>query len=164
MTPYFSPLLLSLLLLSLFVNTRPCKTFLISTYSFSLLPQIPNPNLLRRPEFIVVVVEGPEEEFLRLRERPQLSLAKEEFGSFRDRTKDILSVVASLLFGAACGALIAGTMYLAWSLFNHCNEESYRSLDGFSSDDDDENDDDEENIFNPKKKGYVAIPSAPATP
>ena len=89
---------------------------------------------------------------------------EEEFSSFRDRTKDILSVVASLLFGAACGALTAGTMYLVWSLFNHRNEESYRSLDGFSSDDDDDNDDDEEDIFNPKKKGYVAIPAAPATP
>lgn len=77
----------------------------------------------------------------------------------RDRTKDILSVVASLLFGAACGVLTAGTMYLIWSLFNHRNG-SYRSLDGFASDDDDDNDDDD--IFNPKKPGYVAIPAAPA--
>ena len=73
--------------------------------------------------------------------------------SLKDRTKDIISVVASLLLGAAYGALTAGTVYLIWSLFNHRHEGYYRSLDGFSSDDDDD-------IFNPKKKGYVAIPAA----
>lgn len=51
-------------------------------------------------------------------------------------------------------------MYLIWSLFNHSNG-SYRSLDGFSSDDDDAVDHDDD-IFNPKKKGYVAVPAAPA--
>jgi len=81
------------------------------------------------------------------------------FSSFKDRTKDILNVVASLLLGAACGALTAGTMYLIWSLFNH-RDGSYRSLDGSSSDDDAVDHDDD--IFNPKKKGYVAIPPAPA--
>lgn len=81
--------------------------------------------------------------------------------SFRDRTLDILSVVASLLFGAACGALTAGTMYLIWSIFNNRQGDAYGSLDGFSDDDGDDDDDD---IFNPKKKGgYVAVP-ATATP
>lgn len=79
--------------------------------------------------------------------------------SLKDRTKDILSVVASLLLGAACGALTAGTMYLIWSLYNHRHEGYYRSLDGFSSDDDDDDDNDDD-IFNPKKNGYVAIPAA----
>ncbi|THG17505.1 hypothetical protein TEA_009032 [Camellia sinensis var. sinensis] len=35
--------------------------------------------------------------------------------SFRDRTKDILSVVGSLLFGVGCGALTAATLYLICS-------------------------------------------------
>ena len=68
--------------------------------------------------------------------------------SFRDRTKDILTVVASLLFGVGCGALTAATLYLIWSLFapNRFEIRDY----------DDESDDDL------KKVAYVAIPAADA--
>ncbi|XP_022998635.1 uncharacterized protein LOC111493222 [Cucurbita maxima] len=77
-----------------------------------------------------------------------------DFSSLRDRTKDILSVVVALLFGVGCGALIAATMYLAYSL---CSSQfSHRS----SVYDDlweegDFSDDNKENI---KKMGYVKIP------
>ncbi|XP_057500869.1 uncharacterized protein LOC130784892 [Actinidia eriantha] len=66
--------------------------------------------------------------------------------SFRDRTKDILTVVASLLFGVGCGALTAATLYLIWSLFapNRFEIRDYE----------DESDDD--------LKNYVAIPAADA--
>ncbi|XP_057460513.1 uncharacterized protein LOC130750976 [Actinidia eriantha] len=68
--------------------------------------------------------------------------------SFRDRTKDILTVVASLLLGVGCGALTAATLYLIWSLFapNRFEIRDY----------DDESDDDL------KKVAYVAIPAADA--
>ncbi|GFS33813.1 hypothetical protein Acr_00g0030700 [Actinidia rufa] len=66
--------------------------------------------------------------------------------SFRDRTKDILTVVASLLFGVGCGALTAATLYLIWSLFapNRFEIRDYE----------DESDDD--------LKNYVGIPAADA--
>ncbi|XP_074310483.1 uncharacterized protein LOC141646511 [Silene latifolia] len=83
------------------------------------------------------------------------------FSSLRERTRDILSVVASLLFGAACGALTAGTMYLIWSILNFRHGD-YRNVDGFSDDDDDNDDNDD--LFNPKKSHYVAIPAAAAAP
>ncbi|KAK9671356.1 hypothetical protein RND81_12G024400 [Saponaria officinalis] len=72
------------------------------------------------------------------------------FSSLKERTKDILSVVASLLFGAFCGAFTASTMYLVWSLLNYHHQD-----DDFSSDSEDDDD-----IFNPKKSHYVAIPSS----
>ncbi|GMP26832.1 hypothetical protein CsSME_00003109 [Camellia sinensis var. sinensis] len=75
--------------------------------------------------------------------------------SFRDRTKDILSVVGSLLFGVGCGALTAATLYLIWSLFAP-NRFDFRDSDGEFDDDDDDDDDDD---VNPKKIGYVTIPA-----
>ena len=66
--------------------------------------------------------------------------------SFRDRTKDILTVVASLLFGVGCGALTAATLYLIWSLFAPNRFEIH--------DYEDESDDD--------LKNYVAIPAVDA--
>ncbi|KMT13352.1 hypothetical protein BVRB_4g084430 [Beta vulgaris subsp. vulgaris] len=180
--PIFSLFLLSLSLSSVSARPgrpfHPCNTLVVSTFSFSFLPQNPNPNpnfsfRHNRPQFIVVSADlHPHHHFrhrrflpLMVDRFPTVEKAQETseflplgFSSLRDRTKDILSVVASLLFGAACGALTAGTMYLIWSMFNHRNG-SYRNLDGFESDDDDNDDDD---IFNPKKTGYVAIPAAPA--
>ncbi|CAO2833117.1 unnamed protein product [Amaranthus hypochondriacus] len=159
---------------------HPCNTLIVSTYSFSVLPQNPNPNPNIHPQFLIVSsdfhhfrhrrflplmvnhhphLDRKTQVLESLKERPESFYSSFGFSSFKDRTKDILSVVASLLFGAACGALTAGTMYLIWSLFNHRYEGSYRSLDGFTSDDDDDNDDND--IFNPKKKGYVTIPAAP---
>ncbi|XP_021742717.1 uncharacterized protein LOC110708799 [Chenopodium quinoa] len=185
-TSIFSLLLISSILSAVSARPglpfHPCNTLIVSTYSFSFLPQNPNSDIPNNPHFIVVsadlrpllrhhqlrprrfmpfsVVDKTQKPEFRpeqpINERPEfLPLG---FSSLRERTKDILSVVASLLFGAACGALTAGTMYLIWSLFNH-GHGSYRSLDGFNSDSDDDNDDDD--IFNPKKPGYVAIPASP---
>ncbi|KAL6993313.1 hypothetical protein U1Q18_011429 [Sarracenia purpurea var. burkii] len=72
--------------------------------------------------------------------------------SFRDRTKDILRIVGSLLFGAGCGVLTAATLYLVWSLFSP-NRFEFRdySGDNFVGDDGDD--------VSPKKIGYVAIPA-----
>ncbi|XP_028105109.1 uncharacterized protein LOC114304148, partial [Camellia sinensis] len=72
--------------------------------------------------------------------------------SFRDRTKDILSVVGSLLFGVGCGALTAATLYLIWSLFAP-NRFDFRDSDGEFDDDDDDDDDD----VNPKKIGTTQV-------
>ncbi|KAJ8442191.1 hypothetical protein Cgig2_005131 [Carnegiea gigantea] len=117
------------------VHFHPCNTLVISTYSFSL--RNPNPDL-RRPG-VVTFFAGfrPDADVLRHRhhrfflpasrlipyqrveqlEHQQLPEKVElpfslGFSSLKDRTKDILNVVASLLLGAACGALTAGTMYL----------------------------------------------------
>ncbi|XP_050160445.1 uncharacterized protein LOC126633994 [Malus sylvestris] len=74
-----------------------------------------------------------------------------DLSSLRDRTKDIMSVVVSLLFGVGCGALTAATMYLAWSVFISRHDDS-----GSSSFDDDFKD------LSPKKVGYVKIPEVTA--
>ncbi|GMH07838.1 hypothetical protein Nepgr_009678 [Nepenthes gracilis] len=163
------------------LHFHPCNTVLVSTYSITFRPFNPNfpnhhPRDLhnQRREFFAVVAQSrdsdpkPEEQPLFLEERPRFFFDKTEvdrpnpkflpFGvsSLHDRTMDILNVVASLLLGAACGALTAGIMYFIWSLFVNRQGDSYRSLDDFSSDDDDD-------IFNPKKPaGYVAIPAAAA--
>lgn len=65
--------------------------------------------------------------------------------SLKERAKDILVVVAGLLFGVGCGALTGAIMYLAWSFFNN-QHEKFRSGDG--EDEEDEN---------PKKIGYIKI-------
>ncbi|XP_021745263.1 uncharacterized protein LOC110711192 [Chenopodium quinoa] len=182
-TSIFSLLLISTILSAVSARPglpfHPCNTLIVSTYSFSFLPQNPNSDLPNNPHFIVVSADlrplhhhhFRHRRFLPLIDQTQKHESKPEpinerpeflplgFSSLRERTKDILSVVASLLFGAACGALTAGTMYLIWSLFNH-GHGSYRSLDGLNSDSDDDNDDDDD-IFNPKKPGYVAIPASP---
>ncbi|GAB4855289.1 hypothetical protein Ancab_023909 [Ancistrocladus abbreviatus] len=153
-------------------------------------PNQPHPHLHHRPEFFAVVTElrefddpKPDSIFIDRTEilphNQKLFLNGEggeiqdpfrhhpvlPFGvssSLYDRTMDILNVVASLLFGAACGALTAGTMYLIWSLFNNRHHhDTYHNLDGFSSEDGDDDDDDD--IFNPKKPagGYIAVPAGP---
>ncbi|MCL7022786.1 hypothetical protein MKW94_006239 [Papaver nudicaule] len=80
----------------------------------------------------------------------------ESFGvsSLRERTKDILSVVMALLFGAGCGALTAATMYLAWSLVTNRYE--------FVRSDEESDGDSDFEYESPKKMGYVKISSAPA--
>ncbi|MGI4406661.1 hypothetical protein ACR2V0_28755, partial [Klebsiella pneumoniae] len=77
--------------------------------------------------------------------------------SFRDRTKDILSVVGSLLFGVGCGAITATTLYLMWSLFAG-NRFDFRDSD--DEYDEEDSDDGEYDDVSPKKMGYVAIPVA----
>ncbi|GKV20343.1 hypothetical protein SLEP1_g30482 [Rubroshorea leprosula] len=159
-----SPLLLAILLgvLSISASARPCKTFLVSSYSFTF----PNPNeqstsagfvtvfaeirqFNPRPSDLIIFPSRLEEP--QIQRPPKLSY---DFNSLRDRTKDILSVVVALLFGVGCGALTAATMYLVWSLFSARSD--------YSNSFDDESDSDDQ--FSPKKIGYVKIPAdaAPA--
>lgn len=58
-----------------------------------------------------------------------------------------MSVVGALLFGVGCGALMAATMYLVWSLFS---PDRYN----FGGDSDDDESEDEDKA---KKMGYVAV-------
>ncbi|KAL2333155.1 hypothetical protein Fmac_014368 [Flemingia macrophylla] len=140
---------------------RPCRTFIISSYSFrnpssntfatiteirSITPLIdtkPSFDLFAQPE----------------RGNPRASTlgfpsSAYDFSSLRDRTKDILSVALALLFGVGCGALTAATMYLVWSVFATRHHAPY------AYDDDEFSDDDE--IQSTKKLGYVHIPAADA--
>ncbi|KAF6155533.1 hypothetical protein GIB67_017888 [Kingdonia uniflora] len=74
-------------------------------------------------------------------------------GSLRERTKDILSVVVALLFGAGCGALTSATMYLAWSMFANRYEPAR------GSDDDESDYYYEYDDVSPKKGGYAKVPA-----
>ncbi|KAL2321721.1 hypothetical protein Fmac_026100 [Flemingia macrophylla] len=56
---------------------------------------------------------------------PRFSSSAYDFSSFRDRTKDILSVAFTLLFGVGCGTLTATTMYLVWPVFATCHHIPY---------------------------------------
>ncbi|CAL0308957.1 unnamed protein product [Lupinus luteus] len=78
------------------------------------------------------------------------------FDSLRDRTKDIISVVAALLFGVGCGALTSATMYLVWSVVAGFRDYRGSGYDEFSSSDD------ENEIETPKKLGYEKIPATEA--
>ncbi|XP_075481155.1 uncharacterized protein LOC142521864 [Primulina tabacum] len=73
------------------------------------------------------------------------------FNSIRERTRDIMSVVGALLFGVACGALTATTVYFLWALFSPGHFE----FDDFSSSDDDDE------VTTAKKFGYVAVATKP---
>ncbi|KAL9267668.1 hypothetical protein AKJ16_DCAP24762 [Drosera capensis] len=167
---------------------HPCNTLLISTYSLSFQPLDTNnnpnsDNHNHNPRFFALVahlrflhpkphpflfadeatedaVGLPNPSFLLREDRP-IPRPPALGGSFLDRGVDVLNVLASLLFGAACGALTAGTMYFVWSMFNDRSnghdDEAYRSLDGPSDDDDDVDD-----IFNPKKPVNVYVAAVPA--
>ncbi|KAF8672375.1 hypothetical protein HU200_049578 [Digitaria exilis] len=68
----------------------------------------------------------------------------------QERARDILVVVVGLLFGVACGALTAASVYLVWSMVAGATAASpYEEL----YDDEDEASDTE----SPKKVGYVII-------
>ncbi|CAA6662725.1 unnamed protein product [Spirodela intermedia] len=79
--------------------------------------------------------------------------------SLRERARDILVVVAGLLFGVGCAALTSASVYLAWYLINSRYE--LASADGYDYVDDDDSVDDMES---PKKMGYVGLPALSATP
>ncbi|XP_015879500.2 uncharacterized protein LOC107415656 [Ziziphus jujuba] len=164
--------LLSISVLS--VMARPCKTFFVSSYSFSLR----EPSSLQfhssssssgfvtvfteiRPLNDAVLIEEEELDESRFQRRPlrlpllpvtSSSTTSYDLSSLRDRTKDILSVVVALLFGVGSGALVAATMYLASSLF--WNRFDYRSSSPYGDDTDEEED------LSPKKIGYVKVPAA----
>ncbi|OVA07549.1 hypothetical protein BVC80_665g4 [Macleaya cordata] len=110
----------------------------------------------RRPDF--ESLSRSEFQFPRHIRNPNPKIPYGSFGvsSLRERTKDILSVVMALLFGAGCGALTAATMYLAWSLIT--NRYEFRG----SEDDDSEFDEDDDDV-SLNKMGYVKIPSAAPT-
>ncbi|KAI3941986.1 hypothetical protein MKW92_007021 [Papaver armeniacum] len=123
-------------------------------------PQIPD---LPQQPFEIFVQRQPDFEFSRRIPRIQRRFHNhnhksfdETFGvsSLRERTKDILSVVMALLFGAGCGALTAATMYLAWSLITNRYE--------FVRSEESDGDDSDFEYESPKKMGYVKISSDPA--
>ncbi|XP_010511121.1 PREDICTED: uncharacterized protein LOC104787278 [Camelina sativa] len=165
----FVAILLSITTIS---AARPCKTFLISSYSLSITPE--NPNLesdftstrfvtvftIRRlnPHHVVPFFVNRRHETPQIQrseeDRSQLSLplGSDNINSFRDRTRDILSVVVALLFGVGCGALTAATMYLVWAFV--VNRQSY---DFEEEEDDYENE--ESDAASLKKLGYVKIPA-----
>lgn len=169
------PLLIALLTLSIFAisatATRPCKTLFISSYSFSLrrLPSsssssgfvtiVTEISRLRPVRYDDLVIQPHEEDDKRTQAASLFPLigttsassSSYDLNSLRDRTRDILSIVVSLLFGVGCGALTAATMYLAWSVFFSRYDNG-----SASSFDDDFYD------ASPKKIGYVKIPEVAA--
>ncbi|KAK7276161.1 hypothetical protein RIF29_17295 [Crotalaria pallida] len=175
--------LIGLLSLSLSATARPCRTFLISSYSFSLPSDQDNPSSSSssatfatfteirsfvplhispvKPSFsdrifVDLPVDNNNAVEIDHHRRAPFGFSPNDISSLRDRTKDILSVVVALLFGVGCGALTAATMYLAWSMFANRFEEHGSPYDYFL--DDNNNDDDEK--MSAKKIGYEKIPDA----
>ncbi|KAL5570710.1 hypothetical protein UlMin_023657 [Ulmus minor] len=153
-----------LLVLSILVvasTARPCKTLLISSYSFSLRQPSSHSSsgtltiFAQITQFRSLHGDGIllREEHLR---RPPRLPSSYDLSSLRDRTKDILSVVVALLFGVGCGALTAATMYLAWSLFSGRPDSSLCA--------DHSDGDDSDSDSSPKKMGYCKIPAADSVP
>ncbi|TKY47322.1 hypothetical protein E2542_SST29382 [Spatholobus suberectus] len=153
------------LLLALSATTataRPCRTFIISSYSFRNPSSNTFATITEIRSFTPLYVTDkpsydlffphpnlPEPE--RVHPRAPLGFASAyDFSSLRDRTKDILSVALALLFGVGCGALTAATMYLVWSVFS-TRHHAAANYDDFSDDDE---------IESTKKLGYVKIPAA----
>ncbi|XP_042500528.1 uncharacterized protein LOC122078563 [Macadamia integrifolia] len=166
------------------IHFHPCNTIIISyTISSIKSPHLENPSGRNPSGFLTIFSEIREFnpriiEFIAQDDRPVLPLPiqysyREDavkpdvdrppypFGSFgitslRERTKDILSVVASLLFGVGCGALTSATMYLVWSLITNRFEFNDSDREGEDGDDSDCFCDDDM-----KKMGYVKIPDDP---
>ncbi|XP_019456811.1 PREDICTED: uncharacterized protein LOC109357352 [Lupinus angustifolius] len=169
--------LIGLLVLSVTATARPCRTFFISSYSFSI-PSITDRDDLSSSatlasfteirSFIPVYISSVKPSFSgqifvdRAQEdnavefdhhrRVPFGFSANDFSSLRNRTKDILSVVVALLFGVGCGALTAATMYLVFSIFANRGEDYSSPYDGFF-------DDTDEKIESPKKIGYEKIES-----
>ncbi|MED6150081.1 hypothetical protein PIB30_068786 [Stylosanthes scabra] len=155
-------------------SARPCRTFLISSYTFSLPssddPSLPSTATITSITEIHTIRSFPAKVFFKrairdstvvvtearrssTRTRPAaiLGFPAEEFGSLRDRTKDLLAVFAALLFGVGCGTLTAAATYLVWSLFSRRHDYRY---------DDYVDEEEDEKINSSKKLGYVKIPEA----
>ncbi|KAK1304012.1 hypothetical protein QJS10_CPB11g02280 [Acorus calamus] len=167
-----SLLLIIVATLSIFIGgaqSRPCKTLFISytatvsstSSSLTISGISSDPSDPRPPSFLAVysVIRPFRPSRPMLIRRPQIARSDEALpassaivtsSSLRERTRDILSVVVALLFGAGCGALTSATIYLAWSLLAH-----NRYDDADFSDEDDE-------IESPKKMGYFQIPTETA--
>ncbi|MED6118673.1 hypothetical protein PIB30_005146 [Stylosanthes scabra] len=148
-------------------TARPCRSFLISSYSI----RNPSTNTFATVTEIQTLTINTENRFYNIpfeqngvvfhlnprNSHRDLSRASSgshgyDFTSLRDRTKDILSVVLALLFGFSCGSLVAATMYLLWSVL------SGRRYDYLS--DDDSHGAKTESF---KKFEYVKIPAAEKT-
>ncbi|XP_061339125.1 uncharacterized protein LOC133285848 isoform X1 [Gastrolobium bilobum] len=164
-----------LVVLSATATARPCRTFIISSYSirnpssntFATITEIRSLTPLyidRNPQEIFFDSDiGPfhQPKLAEIEQRgashprdPLGFSTAYDFSSLRDRTKDILSVALALLFGVGCGALTAATMYLVWSVFSARHGYRSAAYDDFS----------DEEIESPKKMGYVKIPAAEAAP
>ncbi|XP_010553879.1 PREDICTED: uncharacterized protein LOC104823831 [Tarenaya hassleriana] len=156
---------------------RPCKTFLISSYSVSITPENPSPNFDGEPNFsstrfvtVFTIRRFTSHHFrpylfhrrhdgggflpsaiVRSSEasRPQFSSSFIPKNTLRDRTRDILSIFVALLFGVGCGALTGATMYLVWALVANSH--------GYNFEDEDYETDGYDDST-PKKMGYVKIP------
>ncbi|XWS30608.1 hypothetical protein CRYUN_Cryun23aG0000600 [Craigia yunnanensis] len=98
-------------LLSISATARPCKTFLVSSYSFSF--QNPDDPSSASSGIVTVFTEIRQLNPIPSDPKPSYVLS-----SLRERSRDILSVVVALLFGVGCGALTAATLYLVWTLFS----------------------------------------------
>ncbi|MBA0688234.1 hypothetical protein Goari_006036 [Gossypium aridum] len=135
---------MALAFFSISATARPCKTFLVSSYSISF--HNPNdPSSAVSSRFVTVFTEIGQLNPLSM---PADTKPSYVFSSLRDRSRDILSVVVALLFGVGCGSLTAAAIYLVWIIFTARCE--YHE--------DDESDEE----FSPKKMGYVNIPANPA--
>nr|KYP76046.1 hypothetical protein KK1_020267 [Cajanus cajan] len=141
-------------------TARPCRTFIISSYSFRNPSSNTFATITEIRSFTPLYVSDSNDLFFPTRPRieaervnPRASLgfpSAYDFSSLRDRTKDILSVALALLFGVGCGALTAATMYLVWSVFATRHHDYRATYDDDSSSEDDE-------IQTTKKLGYVRI-------
>ncbi|GJN20893.1 hypothetical protein PR202_gb08327 [Eleusine coracana subsp. coracana] len=139
-------------------DARPCHTFFVS------FPAEPNPigdgavhhhRLVPRVATVVAVFRvrrlGPPDPPPRAPAPPRPSPEPWRPGA-QDRARDILVVVVGLLFGVACGALTAASLYLVWSgLAGPAASSPYDEL--YGEEDDEEASDTE----SPKKVGYVII-------
>ncbi|KAL6883296.1 hypothetical protein ACP4OV_010710 [Aristida adscensionis] len=168
-------LLLAVAAASLLVaDARPCRTFLVA------FPADPNPGgdgdaaarhrLVPRVATVVTVFRvrrlGPHHPHyhrihphlhsipanvqIRRPELPHLASEAAAAGP-QERARDILVVVVGLLFGVACGALTAASVYLVWSVV--AGATASPNYDELFGDEDEEASDTE----SPKKVGYVII-------
>ncbi|XP_018448378.1 uncharacterized protein LOC108819851 [Raphanus sativus] len=165
-------LLLAIIISSLSISgiaARPCKTFLISSYSLSITPNLESssqPDLsstrlvtvftIRRlypVPFFVDRRHGLLPSFAAAAEKPRIREDHPRIPfseNVKDRTRDILSVVAALLFSAGCGALTAATMYLAWAFV-------VDRRGGYDFEEEDDYENEESDAASLKKLGYVKI-------
>ncbi|KAK8489024.1 hypothetical protein V6N13_046168 [Hibiscus sabdariffa] len=131
-------------LLSVSAAARPCKTFFVTSYSFSF----ENPNdpssSSASTGFVTVVTE-----ISQLSLKPSDPKPSNVLSSLRERSRDILSVVVALLFGVGCGALTAATLYMVWTLFSSRSDYHQAFLE----------EDESDGELSPKKIGYVNIPT-----
>ncbi|WVZ59354.1 hypothetical protein U9M48_009507 [Paspalum notatum var. saurae] len=155
-------------------DARPCHTFL---FAFPADPNTNNPSSVgdgavhRAPKIATVITVfrvrrlGPHPTHGHRSHHPHLHSipanvqihrpelphpAAAAAAGTQERARDILVVVVGLLFGVACGALTAASVYLVWSMVAGAAAASpYDELYG--------DEDDASDTESPKKVGYVII-------